>query len=138
MAQVRVEDVIAAAPAAVWEIAADFGGIKRWTPSIGSCTLEGEGVGAVRRIEMNGMTIRERLEKLDEAARSLSYSIVEGPLPFRDYLATIEIHDGSGGGTRIVWYSTFEAAGMPDEQAQQMVEMIYRQGIAGMRKALMR
>lgn len=136
MLKVNVEDTIAASPAAVWELARDFGGVQRWSPEVTSCTVDGDGIGAVRTILMQGMTICERLESLDEGARKLSYSIVEGPLPLKNYLATIEVSAATGGHAAIRWSSSFEANGMTDEQAVQLVEMVYRQGIAGFKKAL--
>lgn len=136
MLQVHVEADLAVSPAALWELVRDFGGVKRWTPEITSCELEGSGVGAVRVVTMQGFTIRERLESLDEAARTLSYSIVEGPLPLKDYLSTMRISDGAAGGSHLIWSSTFEAAGIADDQATRLVTSVYRQGIAAFRKVL--
>lgn len=136
MLDVKVEETVNATAAALWDLASDFGGIQRWSPGIASCTVDGSGVGTVRTLSLNGLTIRERLEQFDAAARRYSYSILEAPLPLQNYLATVQIDDAPGGGARIVWSSTFESNGVPDDQAKQMVEMIYRQGISGLKKAL--
>jgi hypothetical protein len=135
MGHARVEEEIAAGAAAVWALVRDFGGIQRWNDGLTSCAADGDGVGAVRTIKMGDLTIRERLEKLDEANRSLSYSIVEGPVPAKNYLATIDLSAAGPNRTRVVWSSTFEPAGATDEQLVQLFEAIYRQGIAGLRKA---
>ncbi len=118
MADVRIEDEIAGGVDAVWAKIADFGGIEEWAPRLEKCELEGEGVGSVRRISMGGMQIGERLEKLDEAGRSLTYSIVEGPMPVENYLATITVSDIGSGRSHIVWTCSFDAPGMSEEQAQ--------------------
>jgi hypothetical protein len=61
----------------VWKILADFGGIGSWAPGVESCDLEGEGIGSVRSIAMpGGIVMKERLDSLDEAGRSLSYAII--------------------------------------------------------------
>ncbi|HYD48617.1 MAG TPA: SRPBCC family protein [Terriglobales bacterium] len=120
----------------VWEIASDFGGIQRWSPAIERCTVTGTGVGAVRSVEMNGIALSERLEALDNDRHRLQYSIVEGPLPLKNYLATIEVEETAEDRCRIRWSSTFEPVGLSEEQAKQLIDTIYRQGIQGMRRAL--
>lgn len=115
MARIEVNEEYAASADAVWERLADFGALD-WMPGTASCKLEGEGVGAVRTIEMGAVTIKERLESLDADARTLSYSIVEGPLPAENYLATIVVSE-KGGGCRVDWDATFDLPEGVDEGA---------------------
>ncbi len=136
MVDVQVSERVAAPAAAVWEILSDFGGVARYSPGIEHCEVRGEGVGAVRALTLpGGATLEERLESLDPAARRLSYSIVRGPIPVKNYLATIEVRE-EGSGCRIDWGSAFEPVGLDDERARSMIEGVYRGGIAGVRKAL--
>lgn len=137
MAAVKVSERIEAGADAVWALLRDFGGVDRVMKGIESCTLEGEGIGAVRTIRMpGGVEIRERLEALDDAARRLQYAIVgEGPLPVDDYLATIQVVEEDGG-CRVDWSGSFEPRGVALEKVAPMVEGIYRSGIAGVRKHL--
>jgi len=94
---------------AVWKELADFGGIGVWGPGIVSCKLEGSGVGAVRAVEMpGGVVMEERLESLDDETRTLQYSIIGGPLPVNDYLATVTVSEADGG-CRVDWGASFEA-----------------------------
>ena len=114
----------------------DFGGVKRWSPGVASCELEGSGVGAVRTIKMGEMIIRERLEKIDEKARTLSYSIIEAPFPVRDYLATMQLSEPAAGRTKLAWSSTFESAGGLDENSlRDIFTGVYQQGIEGIARA---
>src|SRR5262245_21114819 len=76
MAEVKVEQEIGASADRVWKLMRDFGGLKAWNPGIESCEVEGEGVGAVRTIKMGAISITERLEHLDDAARTYQYSIL--------------------------------------------------------------
>jgi hypothetical protein len=112
----------------------DFGGLRAWNPQIESCEVDGEGVGAVRTFSMTGLTIKERLEALDESARTFSYSIIEGPLPATDYLATVEIGDAGAGQTRILWTSDFVPAGASEADLVALFEGIYRGGIKAVAK----
>ena len=137
MGECRVEGEIAASPSAVWDVVRDFGGVKRWSPDIASCELEGHGIGAVRTIKMGSMMIRERLEKLDENARTLSYSIVEGPIPVQDYLATMKLSESSPGHTKLTWSSTFKpGVGLDESQLRDIFAGVYQQGIEGIRRAV--
>jgi len=137
MASVKVTDRIGAGADSVWGLLRDFGGIKKFSTTIESCTVEGEGVGAVRTITMpGGLQLQERLESFDDAGRTLQYAIIgENPLPFTDYLSTIRLSE-DGDGTSVEWSSTFEPKGIPEEQAGKIIEGIYTGGIAGMKSAL--
>lgn len=139
MAEVHVNEPIAAPAARVWELVRDFGGVAQWGgPALQSCTVEGAGVGAVRRIGLpGGLAIAERLEALDDAGRTLSYAIVgKSPIPVKDYLATIRIVEDGPQASRVDWSSNFEPDGASAEQAQALVRGVYTGGIAGLRKAL--
>jgi len=133
---VKVSERVEAGAAAVWDLLGDFGGVARYSPGLESCTVEGEGVGAIRTIKMpGGMQLSERLEAFDGPRRRLQYSIVSGPLPLENYLATIEVRE-DGDGCVIDWSSTFDPKGTSAEQVQGMLEGVYRGGIKGIRKTL--
>ena len=67
---------------------------------------------------------------VDGAGRTLQYSIIAGPLPFEDYLATVEVRE-DGDGCQVEWSSTFEPKGISEEQASGIIEGIYRSGDSG-------
>src|SRR5438445_683550 len=77
MSEVNVSETVSAPAVRVWEVLGDFGGVLKWGGKmLQSCTVEGSGVGAVRRIGLpGGGEIAERCEAYDPAGRSLSYSI---------------------------------------------------------------
>jgi carbon monoxide dehydrogenase subunit G len=136
MASVKVSEEVSATAESVWDLLRDFGGVTRYSAGIESCEVDGEGVGAVRTLGLpGGISLQERLEAFDDAGRRLQYSIIAGPLPFENYLATIEVSE-SGDTCRIDWGSTFDPKGVSDDQAIGMVEGIYKGGIAGIKKTL--
>ncbi len=61
-------------PDAVWAVVGDFGGIAGWMPGMDSCRVEGDN----RILDTMGMTITEKLVAKDDAARAITYSIVDG------------------------------------------------------------
>src|SRR6185295_8600912 len=101
---------IDAAKEAVWDLVSDFGGVGRISPEVESCKVEGEGVGAVRTINTSGIIIQERLEALDGKTYTFSYSMLEGPIPFKNYLAHVTLTDAGPKRTRIKWAGSFEPA----------------------------
>jgi len=139
MSEVHVSESVAAPAARVWEVLGDFGGVLKWGGAmLRSCTVEGSGVGAVRRIGLpDGGQIAERCEAYDAAGRSLSYSIVgKSPIPIKDYFSTVKVVDEGPNACRVDWRGTFEPDGVAEERAQRMVRGIYTGGIAGARKLL--
>ncbi len=137
MSSVKVVDSINASADRVWELFRDFGGIDRFAAGIEGCSVEGEGVGAVRTLSMpGGLKLQERLEAFDDAGRTFTYAIIgDHPLPLDDYLSTVKIVAESDQRCGIEWSSTFEPKG-DEAAAVGMVEGIYRGGIKGIKKAL--
>jgi carbon monoxide dehydrogenase subunit G len=136
MAEVKVEQEIDVSAEAVWKVMRDFGGLKAWNPGIESCEVEGDGIGAVRTIKMGPVALKERLEHLDEATRTFSYSIIEGPIPATGYLATVTVSEAGPGRARIVWGSRFEPNGASVADLTGLFEGIYKGGISSLRKSL--
>ena len=116
MAGVKVVETVNASADRVWELFRDFGGIARISPGIQSCSVEGQGIGAVRTLKMGGLELRERLEAFDDAGRSLCYAIIgDHPLPFDNYLSTVRVVDQgaiTGGDQAPRTTTTFEDVGI--------------------------
>jgi carbon monoxide dehydrogenase subunit G len=113
---------IHAAADSVWQAISDFEAACRQLPGVVDCTLEGEGVGARRRLtNADGSTIVERLETLDEAARRLSY-ILETDTPFGNCLTSMTVRDLGPGQAELEWAASFQVAGIPESEAVEMLE----------------
>lgn len=139
MSQIRIEEEIGAPAEQVWGALGSFGGLEQWAPGVTSCKLEGSGVGAKRTIAMGGMTIVERMESCDRAARRFSYSIVEGPMPVENYLATVSVSAAGPKRARVLWTASFDTAKLPEETARNLAQGIegsYRGMLAGLRRKL--
>lgn len=136
MASAKVSERVEASAERVWGLLGDFGGIDRFSDAIEKCTVEGEGVGARRTLSMGAISLVERLEAFDGPGRRLQYSIVEGPLPMENYLATIEVREDGTDACTVDWSGSFDPKGISDEQAVAMVEGIYKGGIKGVKKTL--
>jgi carbon monoxide dehydrogenase subunit G len=122
MAQRTAEIDINGSPDTVWALAGDFGGIAGWMPGMDSCRVEGDN----RILDTMGMTITEKLVAKDDAARAITYSIVDG-VPIESHEATITVTP-AGDGSHVTW--VVDAA--PDEMADLMLA-VYQQSLESLK-----
>jgi carbon monoxide dehydrogenase subunit G len=123
MATATAELTMSASPDAVWAILSDFHGLPSWMPGIDESVADGDD----RVLSMMGMTIRERLVKMDDDGKAVTYSIVDGA-PVESHEATITVHDAAGGGSRVTW----DVTATPDDMAGLM-QGIYQQGLEALK-----
>ncbi len=129
MAKVSMSLNLSAPAAVVWEAVGGFSTIGSWLPPIASCEADGDAVGAMRKLTTgDGAVVYERLDAIDDGARTYSYSITDSPLPLSDYRAVISIAEGDGGSSTVCWSSEFEPMGAPEADAVAVVEGIYQAG----------
>lgn len=124
MIKVSVERDLKAPLATVWAMLEDFGNLD-WFPGWSKIEVVGSGVGMVRRIHMEGMDpIEEKLESLDSANHTLSYTIPNIPMPVTDYRANVKVK-AAGDGCHITWQCQAVPAGIPEADAKAMLEGVY-------------
>jgi len=134
MASVEEHVRISAPADDVWTVVRDFGSIADWTPPITDATVDGTGVGAERTLTLaDGGQVVERLEALDDEARTLRYSIVEGPLPVQDYEGTFSVTDVDDSTCEVTWASTFTVDGPPEDEITGTFSELYAAGLSGLR-----
>lgn len=106
----------------IWRVIGDFGAASQYLVGVVNCTVEGEGVGARRTLtSAEGSTIVERLETLDGVAHRLSYALLTDT-PFRNCLTTMMVRELGGSRAELEWSATFEADGLPAEEARELLE----------------
>ena len=116
----------------VWKLIGGFNALPDWHPSVENSELTQE--GQTRTLSLaGGGTLVEKLEKVDDGARTYTYSIVDGPLPVANYTATIKV-SGEGDNSTIEWSSEFEPAGAPEQDAMKAIEGIYQAGFDNLKK----
>lgn len=119
----------------VWPVVADFGGIHKYMRGMPETEVKGSGIGQDRFLGMPGGTVVERLTWLDDDNHAFSYTILEGPLPFERYVATVKLTP-KGDTTDIEWQGNFEVNGVPEEEGVAMANGIYSGAIKGFKKFL--
>jgi hypothetical protein len=139
MARVHEPITIAASAPRVWDVIGDFNALPKWHPAFARSEEERQGDHTIRRLVLtNGATLVERLEEKNDAERYYSYTILEGPVPVRNYRSTIHVRPAAdAASSTIEWYGTFEAAdGVPETDAERLIRDIYRAGLDNLRKKL--
>lgn len=122
MTQVSSKITIHASADAAWQVISDFGAACPYLALVVNCTVEGEGVGALRTLtSADGSTIVERLQALDEDAHRLSYALLTDT-PFRNCLTIMMVRDLGPDQAELEWSATFEADGLPADEAREMLE----------------
>ena len=136
MAKVSMKMSLNAAAEEVWKVIGDFNGLPKFVAAVVDSKTEGSGLGSVRTLTLQdgGPPIVEKLESQDDQRHSLSYSVVESPLPLEGYLATVEVRDLGENRCEVAWSSGFEPKGATEEEAKKIVEGIYSGAFEGLKE----
>jgi uncharacterized protein YndB with AHSA1/START domain len=124
MASIRKEISIDVPPERVWEALRDWGALHR-------CLVPGFVIDA--RLDgddrivtfFNGAVVREVLIDLDEEARRLVWSVVDGP--YSHHNGAAQVFDDSDGRARFVWTADLlpnEAAAITDEMMERGIGVV--------------
>ena len=129
----------------VWRVLRDFNAHADWHPAVAASQIEDgmapDEVGAVRRFRLtDGGVLREQLLTLSDRDRSLSYCILDAPVPLIGYVAQIRLRPVTDGDrTFWQWSGQFDC---PPERETDLVRLvaegIYETGFAGMQRSLSR
>jgi uncharacterized protein YndB with AHSA1/START domain len=117
MASIRKEILIDASPQNVWEAVRDWGALhERLVPGfVVDTRLDGED----RIVTFgNGTVLRERLIDLDDEARRLVWSIVDGP--YTHHNASAQVFSEGEDGARFVWLADLLPNELADGTGQAM------------------
>ncbi len=133
MAKVDMKTDLNVSADEVWKLIGGFNTLPDWHPAIEKSELEEE--GSMRRLSLaGGGTVVEKLVKLDDKERVYTYSIIDSPLPVKNYEATIRVKDDGAGNTSVEWSSEFEAEGAAENEAMDVIAGIYQAGFDNLKK----
>lgn len=120
-----------AKPAAVWALVGDYNGLYRWHPAIAASDRQDK----VRVLTLgDGATITEMLLEQDNENHSYRYAITKSPLPVADYEAEIAVQSNGKGGSTVTWSTSFNAAGLPDKEAEKVIQGVFKAGLGNLEK----
>ncbi len=135
MIRVQRSTVIEAPVERVWAVLRDFNSHEDWHPAVAASRIEehraSDEVGCVRdfRLAEGGTGLREQLLALSDRDRTLTYCILDAPVPLEDYVATIRLKPVTDGDrTFWSWESRFAA---PDDRAEELTSPRRRRHLRG-------
>lgn len=130
MAKVVVTRRFNATADKVWAVIGGFATIDEWHPGIASARLYKEGNGLIRELRLGDGSsyVIERLEALNDAKRTYTYSIIGGTMPVENYLATMRVlEDDMGRAALGHWVATFDTSADPAE-LEPLVQNVFSSG----------
>lgn len=130
MAWVCEQFLIAAPPDRVWAAVRDVGAAHRLFPGVLTDAYLDEN-GARIATFASGAVVRELIVALDDDARRLAYTAVEGPLGAVHHHSTLQVLPAQEDQSEILWMTDV----LPHELAGP-VRALMRQGSEAMREAL--
>jgi len=137
MTKVSATTDLAVPAQTVWDVIGGFNAVPDWHPAVAKSETTEESGAKVRTLTLVGGAgkIVERLESVDPGERTYTYSILSGPLPVANYVASIRVREKSNGqGCTIEWSSEFEAAGASEGDAAAAVRGIYEAGFENLKR----
>ncbi len=115
-----------------WQMIGGFNSLPDWHPAIEKSELTE--AGQTRTLSLNGGgSIVEKLETVDDDARTYTYSIVDSPLPVANYTSTITVHKTEDGECRVDWSSDYDPIG-DATAASEAIQGIYQAGFDNLKK----
>lgn len=134
MNKVNMSTEVDASPETVWKTIGGFNTLPDWNPAVERSELERGGI--MRKLSLlGGGSVVERLEHFDNDDRVYTYSIIDAPLPVRNYVATLRVKDAGDGKSLVEWSSEFEVAtGATEMDATQAVQGLFQSGLDNLRK----
>ncbi|MBN3726206.1 SRPBCC family protein [Burkholderia sp. Ac-20379] len=121
---------IAAPAERVWAIVGGFNALPVWLPPVLASRLSDD--GRTRHLEIQGgLVVIEQLLEHSDAERRYSYTILEGPDPVTDYVATLSVERTGEASAKATWQSRF-TPNDPQNAAQLVAqyEGLYALGLA--------
>ncbi len=114
----------------VWALIGPFGGT--WHPLIANIHLTGTGIGQLRTIEtIDGKTIIERLEAMDQTQRFYRYGGVAG-IQASNYTGTLAVKP-KGTGCSVEWHVQYLPDGQPDLVIKIIVSTLLKTGLGSLK-----
>lgn len=116
LTKVTIARKLTVSSAIAWDAIRTIGRLDVWFPSLATCRVEGDGVGALRYITLRrGGDITDRVVEIDPTRRRLIYERIKSPFPVTSYVGTVEVFESFDSRAVVVWTVDFESR--PEDSA---------------------
>ena len=124
---IKIESVIYvdASPDKIWGMIGNFH--RCWIDEIEVIRVDDE---TRRMATPEGGAVIEQLVKHSDQSRSMTYRKIKGDLPVKNYESTLSVVScASTHRTKVSWASSFQAEGVDDATAHNVVSGLYQMGL---------
>jgi Polyketide cyclase / dehydrase and lipid transport len=125
----------------LWAVLRDFNGHDTYHPIVAASAIErgypSDRVGCIRRFTLqDGSELREQLLSLSDLEMSMSYCLLDTPIPLFNYVAHVRLLPVTDGNRSFWhWESRFTTpAGREAELAELVGEQVYAAGMEAVRR----
>lgn len=134
---VTITKTIAAPSHRVWAALSGIGGLDRWFPIIRQCRIEGEGIGALRIMELaNGAEMVDRIDDIDPEQQCLCYTRIVLPFPASDYHGKVCVQAADKSQSVVAWTVWFSVAEADRLEMNTLVASAISNGLCGLDQEL--
>jgi uncharacterized protein YndB with AHSA1/START domain len=117
-----------ASAADVWDVVGDFNGLPRWNAGVERSELSNGGKRRTLFLKVGGTVVEDLLVR-DDAARAISYSIVESVVPVSSHKATMTVRESGTGQCAVQWTCEFEPKGVDAATVEGIFSTIFDRGL---------
>lgn len=128
---------IAAPAERVWAEVTDFCGLLHWHPTIEGCRLIDGGGASLRLLTfVNRAEVLELRQFQSEKTMTVTYLILQAPLPLSDYWSSLTVTPEGDGGSLVAWRGRFAVPEAHRTEAHDLTAVFYELGLEGLAKKL--
>lgn len=144
MTEIHYSRVLDAPIEKVWRIVGDFGSLTQWFPFITKSVIRDGAastqVGAIRdNTNAEGGVISEELVALSNGRHSMTYRVIAGDIPMKDYHSTLSIHEVTEDRRSFaVWTASYEPVGDAEKTAEWVRNGVFQTCLANLEEVLAR
>ena len=137
LTKVTIAKKLTASSDKAWEAISKIGRLDVWFPSIATCNVNGDGVGAHRYMTLHrGGEIIDRIVDINAVKRRLIYQRIESPFPVTSYTGTVEVFDSFDSQAIIVWTVDFDSDPKDSSTVAEALRAGIGAGVDGMERDL--
>lgn len=123
-----------------WMQIRNFNGLPGWHPAVIESLIERgdphDRIGCVRNYKRrDGLALREQLLALDDFAHSMTYSLLDAPIPVKNYVATLRLtRISESDGTFAEWQAWYDCAASDEPSLRDAIDAVFRAGLESLNK----
>lgn len=126
MAEVSVTKRYEVPAEEMWGRIGDPGALAKWHPGVETTELVDGGRTRINTLPGGGSVTEPILEQADHR---YTFRIAESPLPFRDFVSTIQVRGDGVGACVVEWDATFEPSGISKNEVTELVRGFFQAGL---------